>query len=177
MATPALQTEYVARAVEEAIRADLPTWLSTVQTRWAAREPIVLPPPAEITFGFRENVLDLFIDDFPRVAVIAAPRSPLPGQTSQKIALALHSVLVEWQVLGPTVREATLMGWRYGEALLETILAAEPRWPYEIMSITPPVDEGQASSLRPDTGPNIGAELGLLAGGSTTIGLQVRYTR
>ena len=61
---PALHTEDIARAVVAHIDATLRTHLDAVEARWAAVDPMALPSPVDVTFGFEEIVLRMATTDF-----------------------------------------------------------------------------------------------------------------
>jgi hypothetical protein len=123
MAKTAYKTEYLLRDVERALNAQLEAMLATVEARWADTDPIALPMPTEISVGgFDADVLNYRVEDFPKIALLGAPRTPDPMNAGQgKFALATHAIVLEWIFIAPTRKAATLGNMRYAEAILAIV--------------------------------------------------------
>jgi hypothetical protein len=145
MATPYLQTEDIAWAVRDALATYLPGELAEVESRrnGQGRMAVGLLPPVRLTFGFDVEAMDAAMDQFPMVSFVAAPRQPATVDTDQRMARATHGMTLEWMVLGDSRDEATVIAWRYGEAILQVLMNRGPFAGFIPETIFPPIQEGQ----------------------------------
>lgn len=173
MAKPALQTEDLAWAVHDVLLNELPGNLQEVEARRNAqgRAIVTLPNPVLIEFGFDIEALDSPPDKFPRIAFIAGPRTPNTEPTNNFLAMATHEVLIEWMILAESRVEATFRSWRYGEAILQTLIKQSNFAGFQTLDIVPATAEGQPMEY--DTNTGVGQLY--LAGGQTTIPMRGMY--
>lgn len=145
MTTPYLQTEDIAWAVYDTLVNNLPAQLEEVEARRNAqgRMTVALPVPAIIDLGFDVEAMDAPPDMFPRVSFMAAPRAPQTVDADQRLAMATHGILLEWMIIANSRMEATVRAWRYGEAILQTLLAMPAFAGFEPETMLPTVQEGQ----------------------------------
>lgn len=173
MATKAVQTEDIAWALKDVLDEKLPEALLRVQTERTREVYDLVVPPNGVELGFRYNALQAPPEDYPRVAVIAAPRRDDANQNGQRVTIVTHSVLVEWQVYRPTFTEATIVSWRYGEAVMLVIRENGPYAGFDPRSIAPQIDEGVAMPVR--LGLTADPYTGFIAGGTAIIDMDGRY--
>jgi hypothetical protein len=115
-----LELERITRALKTRINDDLPTHLSTVQTRWANIDPVTLPKPVTVFLGHNPNVLDLESTDFPYVAAMAVDRTPRDDDSVSRWGYQEEEVLALLDAFVVAEDEATVnkRAWRYAEALV-----------------------------------------------------------
>lgn len=144
MTTPALQSEYIVRALEAEIAARFRSCLDAVQINWQAiGHPMALPSPVVVSRGFIESIARLDKNAFPRVTIIGAPLAPARGGDMDRIVDAIHTIVLEWHVLAPTASDATTMNWRYGEAMNGLIMSTLNFAKWSPVSMIPTISEGQ----------------------------------
>ena len=179
--TQSLQTEDIAWAAYDRLSGALGSALVAVQAR-RTRNPLTLLPPVSISMGYDDTTIELAANQFPRVAIIAAPRTPEDEGANERITIATHTLLIEWIVFvsmraGVTTHtlkhEVTLIGWRYGEAILDTMMKGRSYAGFSPTNAAPTVDEGQAVPIRLNR--NSSDLSGFIAGGMITIPLRGKY--
>lgn len=141
-----LKTEDICYALLDAFASQLPAALLEVQTV-RTREPLVLPMPVEIGLGNDDTMLDEPASAFPRVFVVGAPSSPDATAQGTRTSQTLHTVLVSWTVVASTRLGATLLGWRYAEALRNVVQTQSPFAGFSPRHFDPQIDEGAATNL------------------------------
>lgn len=174
--TPVLQSEYLVRALETVLAAQIRTHLDAVEALWvAAGDPLDLPSPAAITRGFNEGLLKLGSEDFPRISILGAPLTPVSNTDQHRFAEAIHTIVLEWHVLAPTSRDAVTRMWRYGQAIMGLLWEAQSFAGFHPVGLVPTISEGQPM---PHVGPVGRKPEGLyIAGSIATWPFRGRYAR
>lgn len=174
MATLAVQSELIARAVMFDLEMNIADALEEVSAFWTLQDlSMLLDNPATLTFGFEENLINLTEDMFPRIAILAAPVNPEAEGSNARVADAIHTLLLEWHVLKPTANDATVASWRYGQAIAAVLRNKGPWVGFDMLNIVPTVSEGQALRHR---GNNTSLDVRYIAGGVASWRLKGRYT-
>lgn len=182
MTTPYLKTEDICWAVKRELDARLRDALADVQARRDAEysgelPPLPLPYPQRVGVGFNLKILELPASAYPRVSVIGAPRTP-SGDTlrSERLMRAQHHVMVEWIIVSLDQEKATVMAWRYGEAILQAILGGQADFlGFRPITSIPETNEAQPTEIVTDRNNPTGSRI-FLAGGSTTIPVEGTYS-
>jgi hypothetical protein len=165
-----LHTEDIVWAVVDALSNELAQALADVEAR-RTRDAFDIPLPVEIELGsFDDLVFNLPNSAFPRIAVVGAPRDPDDVALGEGVGSATHMLIIEWLHLVPDKRQATLLAWRYGEAIAQVILTMGPIAGFEPTTPAFRVTEGQATPHKDrDRASTI---RGYLSGGIATIPLR-----
>jgi hypothetical protein len=172
MSTRALDTEPICWAAIDRLQAELPAALAEVAA-FRTRTPLALPDPVEITFGFDEGALDRSEADYPYVMVVGAPRMPDQPATD-RVAQAVHTLVIDWVVCSPIRLHAKLMATRYGEAILAVILKhSYVGWAPQ--HAAPQVDDEQAVWVGLDK--TRASDKVYLCGGTVSVPLKGRVVR
>lgn len=175
MATPALQSEYIVRALEADIAANFRNRLDEVEAAWALEGvPLTLPSPVAVTRGFIESLQTMASSDFPRISILGAPVAPVLNDDQDRIQDAIHTIVLEWHVLGTSPDLAVTHMWRYGQALMSLIRAAGGYSGFRLRGLVPTISEGQPMPHRGPVG-SVNENL-WLAGSIATMPLRGRYT-
>jgi hypothetical protein len=177
MATPALMSEDIILALETDIQNRFRDCLDLVELRWSAKGyPMTLESPKTVTRGFTEGLVKLDQNDFPRIAILGAPVAPSNPSDQGRTVDAIHTILIEWNVLGADIATASTLSWRYSEALVTLIQSASAYERFAIQTIVPQISEGQAI---PHVGP-VGVRQPTnkwICGGIATWPFKGRYSR
>lgn len=188
-ATHDLQTEDIMWAVMDTLESYLPAYLLVVQGL-RTREPLILPTPARYVIGF-DDAQDVDKDDYPVVAWIGSGVTSADElRRSERIQAGLHRVLLEWNILVPWRKdalltaqqqndrlrlEATLMAYRYGEAIFGVMRRHMPYAGWSMINTVPSYEEALAAAVRLN-GNSTRAD-GMLGGGRLDIAMSGRYMR
>jgi hypothetical protein len=140
-------TEVVCRAALDTLQATLPAMLAAVNTSYPS-DPLVLDPPVAYVIGWEENALNLPPEAFPRVTVVAAPRTVVRPFTDQQLGEIQHLLIVEWLVIGLTPTETAVRSWRYSEAVCAVLSQQNEFDEYVMAGVAFQVDEGVPTPLR-----------------------------
>lgn len=181
MSTPYLLTEDICWAIKRELDANLAVNLTEVQDRrnmqyGAEVADLLLPYPVRLGVGFNLKILELPPEEYPRISVVGAPRGS-QGDTfrGDRLAKAQHFVLLEWVIMDQDQERATVLAWRYGEAILQTLLGGYANFAgFTPMTSISDTNEAQPTEIVVDRArPSSRA---FIAGGSTTIPLEGIYS-
>jgi hypothetical protein len=143
MATAFLQTEDIAFAVYDALVLRLPDILREVQDRRnnQGRQVITLAPFATITLGYDVASLSREISTFPRIDILSGPRQADTRPTNNMYADATHTLVIEWTAIATDQQSVAVAAWRYGEAVLKTLVTSGQFAGFEPTSLLPNISE------------------------------------